>query len=63
MAQSGIRRYATPWMPRSPHAGPARFYAGGSYFAREEYEDAAGEYESFLLFFSEDPLAAEARFN
>ncbi len=48
---------------RSPHAGPARFYAGGSYFAREEYEDAAGEYESFLLFFSEDPLAAEARFN
>ena len=48
---------------RSPHAGPARFYAGGSYFAQEEYEDAAGEYESFLLFFSEDPLAAEARFN
>ncbi len=55
--------YIKEHLIRSPHVGPARFYAGGSYFAQEEYEDAAGEYESFLLFFSEDPLAAEARFN
>jgi outer membrane protein assembly factor BamD len=48
---------------RSQYAGPARFYAGGSHFARKDYEDAAIEYESFLLFFSNDPLAAEARFN
>jgi outer membrane protein assembly factor BamD len=48
---------------RSQYAGPARFYAGGSYFVRKDYEDAALEYESFLLFFSNDPLAAEARFN
>lgn len=48
---------------RSQYAGPARFYAGSSYFARKDYEDAATEYESFLLFFSKDRLAAEARFN
>lgn len=47
---------------RSQYAGPARFYAGNCYFAEEEYEDAASEYESFLLFFSDDPLSAEARF-
>lgn len=47
---------------RSAYAGAARFYAGNSYFAREDYEEAAIEYESFLLFFPEDPLAPEAQF-
>ena len=47
---------------RSPHAGLTRFYAGECYVAAEKYEDAAGEYQSFLTFFPNDPNAPAAQY-
>lgn len=47
---------------RSQYAGITRFYAGECYFAREEYEDAASEYQIFLAFFPKDPQAPAAQY-
>ncbi len=47
---------------RSDSAGITRFYAGECYFALKQYEDAAAEYISFLTFFPNDPMAAEAQY-
>ncbi len=47
---------------RSENAGVTRFYAGECYFAMEKYEDASVEYQSFLTFFPNDQLSAEAQY-
>jgi len=54
--------YVKDYFIRSQYAGITRFYAGECYFAQENYEDAASEYQIFLAFFPNDSHAPEAQY-
>jgi outer membrane protein assembly factor BamD len=54
--------YVKEYFIRSQYAGISRFYAGECYFAQEDYEDAASEYQIFLAFFPNDSYAPEAQY-